>query len=80
MLVLCFRKNVSGKLIDTTSRSEFLLDYRVIYRMLFEHGKERSSVVADNGVEVKGNRRNADKERCHLCVGEDDVKYMLLDS
>jgi hypothetical protein len=28
---------------------------------------------------LKGIRRNADKRRCPLCVGEEDVEHILLD-
>jgi len=28
---------------------------------------------------LKGIRRNTDKERCLLCLGEEDVKHTLLD-
>jgi hypothetical protein len=45
--------------------------------MLFEKRKKKRNSVVD--ILTGRVRRNADKGRCSLCLGEEDVKHILLD-
>jgi hypothetical protein len=46
--------------------------------MVFEEGKKWDSVVTGRDVVIKGIGRNTDKGACPLCLGEEDVKHILL--
>ena len=50
-----------------------------MYSMLYEERKKWTGVVASGGVEGEWNSKKHDKGRCPLCLGEEDVKRILLD-
>ena len=50
-----------------------------MYRFVIEERKKWDSVAASKAVAIERNKKKQIKGRCPLCLGEEDVKHMLLD-
>ena len=46
--------------------------------MVCKERKKWNSAVANRGWQLKGIKRNPDKGKCNLCLGEEDIKPLLL--
>jgi hypothetical protein len=52
---------------------------KIVYKMLFEERKSGIAGLVAEVWQLKGITRNRVKRRCPLCLGEEDMKRILLD-